>query len=146
MLPSAPATADETQVSRYSTLPLAPSEIDLDPLAVVARVTFPRPVVNTVGDAVDYLLLRTGYRLAEDASSRDPVVAALFKRPLPESHRVLGPYRVSAMLRVLMGRRFELVVDEATRTLSYRLLAAVVSAPDTTKAEADTAVLPVTKR
>lgn len=116
-IPPFPA-ANELQVARYTTLASMPSEADAAPLAVVAKVHFPRPTVNTVGDAVRHLLLRTGYQLvAED--SLDGRVRAVLALRLPDNQRVLGPYRVDAMLGVLLGRPFRLAADPASRTVTY---------------------------
>lgn len=109
---------DDVQVGRYTTLARVPSEADAEPLAVVAKVHFPRPGVNTVGDAVRHLLLRTGYRLA-DGDRLDEGVRLLLSLSLPDNHRVLGPYRVDAMLGALVGRSFRLVADPTSRVVTY---------------------------
>lgn len=125
--PAAPASsaqyvrninAEEIQVNRYTTLSNQPDETDSYPLAVTAKVHFPRGVVSTVGDAVRYLLIRTGYELAP-AEQMDEHVRRVFGLRLPESNRVMGPYRVDAMLRALMGRAFSLNVDQNLRLVSY---------------------------
>ena len=110
--------ADEVQVARYTTLASVPSEADSEPLAVVAKVHFPRPGVNTVGDAVRHLLLRTGYRLAGD-DRLDEGARLLLSLSLPDNQRVLGPYRVDAMLGALVGKSFRLVADPASRVVTY---------------------------
>ena len=85
----APLGQNDTQVGRYSTVTSAPAEADANPMAVIAKVHFPRGVVNTVGDAVRYVLIRTGYKLvAEDAL--DARVRAVFALRLPDHQRVLG--------------------------------------------------------
>jgi len=112
------SAANEVQVARYTTLASIPSEADAEPLAVVAKVHFPRPAVNTVGDAVRHLLLRTGYQLVNEDRLDERVRAVLALR-LPDNQRVLGPYRVDAMLGVLLGRPFRLVADPASRTVAY---------------------------
>lgn len=117
-LASTALAADETQVARYTTVSAAPGEADANPLAVVAKVHFPREVVVTVGDAVRYLLIRTGYRLLP-AERMLPAVSDVFALPLPDNQRVLGPYRVEALLGVLMGKPYTLRVDPALRTISY---------------------------
>lgn len=108
----------EIQLARYSTAPMAP-DVNLGrPLAVIATVHFPRATVQTVGDAIRHLLWRTGYALMApdqlDASARQ-----FLNLPLPESHRTLGPYRVDAMLRVLLGDAWLISSDELTRTVTF---------------------------
>ena len=120
---------DEVQVGRYTTLAPVPSEADSEPLAVVAKVHFPRPGVNTVGDAVRHLLLRTGYRLAGD-DRLDEGARHLLSLSLPDNQRVLGPYRVDTMLGALVGKSFRLVADPASRVVTY-VAAAGNAASDT---------------
>jgi conjugative transfer region protein (TIGR03748 family) len=126
MPPATKPSAAGLQVARYTTLAPMPSEADADPLAVVVKVHFPRQAVQTVGDAVRHLLLRTGFQLA-DADRLDERARAVLAMRLPDSQRVLGPYRVETMLGVLLGRPFRVVADAATRTVSY--VAAVPGAP-----------------
>jgi len=123
---------DDIVLSRYTTQAQAPEASDMNPLAVIASIRFPRGEVNTVGDAIRYLLLRTGYALAEPARL-DPSVNDILIRPLPESHRQLGTYRVNSMLQMLMGEAFELHVDHLHRVVSYRPKTATQSAPAETE-------------
>jgi type IV pili sensor histidine kinase/response regulator len=118
--------ADETRVGRYTTVSARPAESDANPLAVIAQVHFPRGVVVTVGDAVRYVLLRTGYRLVAP-EALDERVKTVFALPLPDHQRVLGLYRVDAMLGAL-GQPFRLVADPTARTVSYAAPAATASA------------------
>ena len=120
--PSLQLAANETQVARYTTIVAQPDEADSNPLAVIAKVHYPRQVVQTVGDAVRYLLLRTGYQLAPDASL-DPAVTSVLALRLPDNQRVLGPFRVDVMLATLMGRPFRMEADPTTRQIRYSLLA-----------------------
>ncbi|MBW8833151.1 MAG: hypothetical protein JF606_27980 [Burkholderiales bacterium] len=118
-VPSANALPqDETQVGRYTTLAMQPAEADANPMAVIATVHFPREVVKTVGDAVRYVLIRTGYQLAAE-DGLDARVKTVFGRRLPDNQRVLGPYRVDAMLGALMGQPYRLAADPASRTVTY---------------------------
>lgn len=110
--------SQEIQVNRYTTLANAPDETDQFPLAVTAKIHFPRGYVTTVGDAVKYLLIRTGYELAPLAQM-DEYVKRVFALRLPESNRIMGPYRVDAMLQALMGQAFALNVDQSLRLVSY---------------------------
>ena len=126
---AAAATLDpQTQVARYTTLSLRPTEADENPLAVVAKVHFPRQVVKNVGDAVRYLLIRTGYQLAA-ADTLDSRVNAVLTLPLPDNQRALGPYRVDSMLAVLMGKPYQLVADPMARTVAYTVPTSVNAVP-----------------
>ena len=109
----------EVRLSRYTTGAIQPDASQLDPLEAMVQVSVPRSSVATVGEAVNYLLLRTGYRLAgppEAVSSPIPILSM----PLPEVHRHLGPYSVRTALSVLVGAPFELSVDPAHRLVSFR--------------------------
>src|SRR5689334_4413915 len=57
--------SSEVRLSRYTTGSTQPDPSQLDPLETLVQVSVPRSSVATVGEAVNYLLLRTGYRLAE---------------------------------------------------------------------------------
>lgn len=116
--PSPALAQNETQVGRYTTQVTLPAEADVNPMAVIAKVHFPRQVVTTVGDAVRYMLIRTGYQLAPE-ETLDPRVRQVFALRLPDHQRVLGPYRVDATLSVLMGQPFKLVTDPVSRTVTY---------------------------
>lgn len=113
----AESSSDEVRLARYTTTSITPEPSALNPLAAVATVRFPRDHVRTVGDAVDYLLLRTGYRLESvDSAARD-----LFPLPLPEAHRELGPYRALTILELLVGEAYKVDASQVHRTLAIGL-------------------------
>jgi len=109
---------DHVKLARYSTAAAEPLPDADDPLSVIAHIQFPRTQVTTVGQAVRYLLLRTGYSLV-DTSQLDPSAAHLLTLPLPESDRELGTYRVRAMLAVLVGKPFTVHANPVNRTVSF---------------------------
>jgi len=111
--------AADIRVSRYTTASAVPDIAQVDPLEAVVQVSFPRTSVATVGDAVTYLLLRTGYRLAPQQEA-DTKTNTILSMPLPEVHRQLGPYSVRTALSVLLGTPFVLSVDATQRLVSYR--------------------------
>jgi len=129
---------NEIQVGRYTTEITLRTAAASDPLRVVAIVHFPREVVRTVGDAVKYLLVRTGYELV-DERSLDPHVQRLFSLRLPDSQRVLGPTHVADMLGTLMGPAFVLDADATNRTVGYRLGSAAPAVPGAPGAAGPTA-------
>lgn len=130
---AADALADGSQIlARYTTAPAAPDANRGQPLAVVATVHFPRATVSTVGEALQHLLVRTGYTLVP-AEQLDPLAAQLLKLNLPESQRALGPYRVDAMVRVLLGDGWTLQVDPLLRRIAFA--PTVVSAAPTAAAD-----------
>ncbi|PHV19206.1 hypothetical protein CSQ92_27925 [Janthinobacterium sp. BJB446] len=109
----------ETLINRYTAISLQPSAADIDPMRIVAQVNFPRMNTKTVGEAIRYLLIRTGYDLV-DESQLDPQVVALLAKRLPDSQRTLGPYHVDTMLTILIGPAFKLSMDHASRRISFR--------------------------
>ena len=120
----------QLRLARYTTAAAQPDPALTAPLAVLARVRFPRETVATVGDALSYLLLRTGYRLGET----DAAASALLALPLPEAHRQLGPYSARAIASVLVGSAYELQISEVDRRVDVALPAPVREAPASTLA------------
>ncbi len=94
-----------------------PTQEQADLLSVRVSVQFPASVV-LVGQAVEYLLQPSGYRLASDAVA-DPARAILLRLPLPEPHRALGPMPMRTALETLAGPAFRLVEDPLHRLVSF---------------------------
>lgn len=111
--------AAEVQVGRYSTLPAMPTVAQADLLATTITVSFPARII-TVGEAVQYLLQRSGYRLAT-APVIDPETADLLTLPLPAVHRHLGPITLTQALETLVGPAFRLIHDPVHRLISFEL-------------------------
>lgn len=111
---------DQVQIGRYSTqASLPPSEL-ADPLATYAQLAFPRQAVETVGQALNYTLMRTGYRLVE-LDALTPSARAFLDLPLPESQRRMGPFDVRSILTVLLGSAWTLHTDPVTRLVWFSL-------------------------
>ena len=109
----ATATPEAVRVARYTQV-VGATEAERDALAIVARLRFPRTLVITVGDAMRYLLQRTGY----SAVAGDADAEHLFALPLPESHRLLGPHQVRTLAQILVGNAFTACPSARTRTLT----------------------------
>jgi len=116
--------AADVQVGRYSTLSPVPSAAQADLLATTVAVSFPQRVA-TVGEAVHYLLQRSGYRLA-DSTATSAVSAHMLALPLPAVHRHLGPITLSRALETLAGPAFRLVRDPVHRLIGFELCPAAV--------------------
>lgn len=114
---TSPVRADELAVARYSTVRVAPTIAQQDPLAASVRTTLPPSVVR-VGEAIDVLLAPSGYRLA-DSQAAGPDRETLLALPLPESHRDLGPMPLRLALATLAGPAFVLVEDPVHRLVSF---------------------------
>lgn len=108
------------QVGRYTTTEALPQQNLNEPLALVAQLTYPREQVTTVGDAIDYTLLRTGYVLV-DPPSLTTDARRFLDLPLPEAQRSLGPFSVQDMLNVLVGTAWRWHADHITRRVWFTL-------------------------
>lgn len=115
--------AAEVQVGRYSTLPAMPTIAQADLLATTITLTFPVRIV-TVGEAVQYLLQRSGYSLAT-APVIKTETADLLALPLPSVHRHLGPITLAQALEMLVGPAFRLIHDPVHRLVSFELCTSV---------------------
>jgi type IV pili sensor histidine kinase/response regulator len=108
------------RISRYSSVnPVATPE-QAQPLAVVVTLNF-TDQVRTVGNALEHLLSRSGYKLADFRAS-DPALPVLLNQPLPLIHRKLGPITIENALITLAGDAWDLVVDPVNRLISFELL------------------------
>jgi len=102
---------------RYTLVELVPEQGQRDLLAQVIDVTIPLSQgMNeaTVGEAIRYVLLRSGYQLRDISSS-----STLDKLPLPLAHTHLGPIQLRDALLVLAGPAWELKIDEMTRQIWF---------------------------
>jgi type IV pili sensor histidine kinase/response regulator len=108
---------DELVLGRYTTSFAQPPSELAQPLEVVVAITFPRSTVATVGEAVQHALLRSGYRL-EQRELAEPAQSFLLL-PLPESQRHVGPYRLQAVLDLLVGSAWHWHADHAQRRVWF---------------------------
>ena len=109
--------ADDAQVGRYSVIAAVPTKAQTDLLATTLTIRFPERI-QTLGEAVQYLLQRSGYRLAK-VELTGPNTATLFALPLPAVHRSLGPMTLRDALETLAGPAFNLVQDPVHRLVSF---------------------------
>ena len=109
------AAADPVAIARYAYLMPGSSHAQRHPLQVtLTQVRFPQEIA-TVGEAMNHLLTRSGYRLDEQRSHWANTI--LMPQPLPEIHRDLGPIHLSEALTVLAGSAWRLKVNPLYRTL-----------------------------
>ena len=111
--------AGEVQVGRYSALRALPTVAQVDLLSATITARFPERI-QTVGEAVRYLLQRSGYRLA-DYPVANSVTADLLELPLPAVHRNLGPITLQQALETLIGPVYRLVQDPVHRLIAFEL-------------------------
>lgn len=127
---SSPLQANEVQVGRYSLYEATPTAAQRDLLATTISVQFPERI-QTVGEAVRYLLQRSGYRLA-GAETMGLGTVSLFALPLPAVHRSLGPMALQEALKTLAGPAFRLVRDPVHRLITFERCTADPVAPPMT--------------
>ena len=111
--------ANEVQVGRYSMLSATPTEAQADLLATTIKVQLPKRI-HTIGEAIRYLLQRSGFRLAA-SEAMAPEMRVLFDLPLPAVHRELGPISLRQALETLAGPAFQLVQDPIHRLIAFEL-------------------------
>jgi len=109
--------ANDAQVGRYSVIAAVPTKAQVDLLATALTIRFPERI-QTLGEAVRYLLQRSGYRLAK-VESIGPDTVMLFALPLPAVHRSLGPMTLKDALETLAGPAFNLVQDPVHRLVTF---------------------------
>ena len=102
---------DPIRLARY-TLQSATAEAgQLDLLAALIEIAFP-PHIETAGDAIDYILLRSGYRRIETPAARQTM-----DLPLPRAHRKIGPLDLRSAIQTLAGQPWHLHEDAIQRVI-----------------------------
>ena len=102
---------DPIRLARY-TLQSATAEAgQLDLLAALIEIEFP-PHIESAGDAIDYVLLRSGYRRIETPSARRTM-----DLPLPRAHRKIGPLDLRSAIKTLAGEPWHLHEDAIQRVI-----------------------------
>jgi len=114
-----------TQISRYVTEKDTPTNAEINPLAAVSTFVFQASVV-TVGDAVNQVLVTSGYQLAPHLNH---TVKATLQQPLPITDRQLGPMPIQSALEVLMGEEvYQLEQDPLHRLVSFKVRPSIKNA------------------
>ncbi|WP_418655523.1 PilL N-terminal domain-containing protein [Burkholderia pseudomallei] len=101
---------------RYTLIELMPDDDQRDLMQQVIDLTIPSASQATVGDALHYVLRRSGYRLCDE---RVDTTAVLYALPLPAAHEHLGPIMLRDALQLLAGPRWTLLVDDETREVCF---------------------------
>ena len=115
---SQPADVPAVQViryGRYTLVELMPEHGQRNLMAQIVDVNIPYAKVMsevTVGDALRYVLLRSGFRLCDISEVFDEL-------PLPVAHAHLGPIELRDALTVLAGPAWKLQVNETTRQVCF---------------------------
>lgn len=109
-----PEPAAVARYSRYTVVEMSPDAAQVDLMQQVVDIHVPATESSSVGDTVRYLLLHSGYRLCDD-----PVVGDLDGFLLPAAHVHMGPLPLGSALQLLVGRAWELRVDEGNRRVCF---------------------------
>lgn len=105
----------ELRYGRYTLVSIEPTTEQRDLLAQIIDVSIPPNLNPSVQDALQYLLLRSGYALCPATAS----VKVLFTRPLPAAHYRLGPIPLRRALQVLAGPAWQLTTDQVSRSVCF---------------------------
>lgn len=100
---------------RYTLIELRPESAQRELQQQIIDLRIPATSDSTVGSALRYVLLRSGYRLCEG----DAALTALWALPLPAAHLRLGPLELRQALQLLVGEAWRLAVDEQTRQVCF---------------------------
>ncbi len=131
------ANESSLQVSRYVDLMPGPTEAQQNPLHLVLPNVVFNQKIKSVGQAINYLLKDTGYKLTR--FHPDKRVYTMFRLPLPKIHRHMGPLTLEQALKTLSGEPWMLAVDPINRLISFQL-------PDLYKTQIKTSHLNSTNR
>lgn len=118
-LTTATAHADTTQLGRYLTVDNKPKSAQMDLLSQEFQVRFPSSV-ETIGDAMEYLLKQSGYSLVPE-EKRSSELKITLSKPLPAIDRDFGPMKLRDGLSTLAGPVFILINDPLNRMVSFKL-------------------------
>jgi type IV pili sensor histidine kinase/response regulator len=113
------ASNTDTVTGRYLSIINKPSHEQQDLLSQVLQVRFPQNV-QTIGDAMSYLLRYSGYSLVAESQISSALKNTL-QKPLPVIDRVLGPITLREALIVLAGPAFTLSEDPLNREVNFHL-------------------------
>ncbi|WP_460103502.1 PFGI-1 class ICE element type IV pilus protein PilL2 [Pseudomonas sp. H1_D04] len=105
----------ELRYGRYTLVSTEPTTEQSDLFAQIIEVNIPSSLNPSVQDALQYVLLRSGYTLCPVTAS----VKVLFTRPLPAAHYRLGPIPLRRALQVLAGPAWQLKTDEVGRSVCF---------------------------
>lgn len=113
------AVTSYTQFGRYLTVTNAPHGNDPYGIKGTVERQFP-DTIKTIGEAVEYTLQNTGYKLLP-VSSSTASVRDLYNDPLPVYLRSIGPTSLENALVSLSGQAYQLVIDPVHRLVTYKL-------------------------
>ncbi|MCX4030191.1 LysM peptidoglycan-binding domain-containing protein [Endozoicomonas sp. SM1973] len=107
------------RLDRYTLQKAEPTADQQHLLSVMVNMRFPSQV-KTVGDALEWVLMRSGYRL-EQPSEHNPYLFSLYSLKLPSIHRRIGPATLEDVLNVLAGDGYQLAINPVIREIGYTI-------------------------
>src|SRR5262245_56876816 len=113
------ASKPHSVTGRYLTVTNQPLPEQQDLLSQILQVRFPVEV-QTVGDAMHYLLRYSGYSLIHE-TDQSAALKNTLKKPLPLIDRNFGPMSLKDALITLVGPAFTLVQDPLNREVNFTL-------------------------
>lgn len=112
------ASVNKTMVGRYVSIENKPTQAQTDLLSQLIEVQFPQ-TVQTIGDAINYLLRYSGYSIVDD-SHQSPSLKSTLKKLLPLVDRNFGPMSLRDGLSTLVGPAFVLIQDSLNREVNFK--------------------------
>lgn len=103
---------------RYTLASTRPIDAQRDPLSQIIDIRMPAQVVNTIGEAMRYVMLGSGYSLCSGESG---AYSELFIKPLPAVQRAIGPVKLGDALQILAGPAWRMRVDDLNREICFVL-------------------------
>ncbi len=107
------------KINRYSYTSTKPSDFQKNLLSVVVTIRFPT-FIKTIGEALEYILSQSGYRL-DESDSVDDEQYYLYRLMLPETQRVFDTVTLKSVLDVLGNESYQLQINPVKRTIRYHL-------------------------
>jgi type IV pili sensor histidine kinase/response regulator len=115
------------QTGRYTAVYAVPTDAQRDPLQTIVTVSFPKDI-ETVGQAVNYLLVDTGYSIS-DALYWDVEVFELVRHPLPAIQRELGPLTILDAIWTIVGPAFTVSINAIDRSVAVEIVSVPAEEP-----------------
>jgi len=113
------AHPSQTATGRYISVDNTATTAQKDLLSQTIQVRFPQEV-QTIGEALNYILRYSGYRLV-DASKQSAELKNSLTKPLPLVDRNFGPMSLKEALTTLAGPAFSLVHDPLDREVNFKV-------------------------
>ena len=109
----------DSQIGRYLTVKNKINESQMHLLSQSIQVRFPQEI-QTIGDAIKYLLRFCGYSLIA-TDQMNSALKTTISKSLPVIDRTLGPISLKAGLLTLVGPAFYVKEDPINRVIDFQL-------------------------